>query len=355
MHPDCDHAQLKKMVADCKKKLDEAAKWRDPKYKDKLYTQEPRDPDDYYQSDDDYYNPKPDDYPGAKHKIGGSEYDHNDPLRTGYGRHGVGSLNTHGKRKGLPSRDHITSLKGSIKDAHGKHPHPNLPEAAPRGQKNQDSAIKVAQISKSKSPGADLTHSAEDALEKGNHKKIDQIHQYATTTTPTGRAKKVSEAKPSAGLSKAKKSAVVKDAKAGKDIGKPGKSFEKVAKSAGGGEKGEKIAAAAMWKNIKETTAYMAEKKAIEKKDKLPKGDKMADEGGNELTGKLKAARKNGDTTMNVGGKTLPVKPGKPIPESTDLRRLQELTGRLNRTEKPALVENREVDQIRALTQRLLG
>jgi hypothetical protein len=117
------------------------------------------------------------------------------------------------------------------------------------GQKNQDSAIKVAQISKSKSPGATLTHGAEDALEKGNHKKIDQIHQYATTTTPTGRAKKVSEAKPSAGLSAAKKSAVVKDAKAGGDIGKPGKSFDKVAKSAGGGEKGKKIAAAAMWKN----------------------------------------------------------------------------------------------------------
>ena len=56
-------------------------------------------------------------------------------------------------------------------------------------------------------------------------------------------------AKPSAGLSAAKKSAVVKDAKAGKDIGKPGKSFDKVAKSAGGGEKGKKIAAAAMWKN----------------------------------------------------------------------------------------------------------
>ncbi len=59
------------------------------------------------------------------------------------------------------------------------------------------------------------------------------------------------EAKPSAGLSKAKKSAVVKKAKAGKDIGKKGKGFEKVAKAAGGGEKGEKIAAAAMWKNIK--------------------------------------------------------------------------------------------------------
>ena len=287
MHPDCDHAQLKKMVADCKKKLDEAAKYRDPKYKDKLYTQEPRDPHDDYH-DADYYNPKPDDYPGAKHVIGGGEFDHNDPLRKGYGRHGTGSMNTHGKRKGMPSRDHISSLKGSIKSAHGTHPQPNLPEGA----------------------------------------------------------------KPSAGLSKAKKSAVVKDAKAGKDIGKPGKSFEKVAKSAGGGEKGEKIAAAAMWKNMKETVAYVAEKKAMDKK--MGK-EKETDEGGNAFVGALKKAREEGDTTMTVDGKSVPVKPGKPIPESTDLRRLQELTGRLNRTEKPALVENREVDQIRALTQRLLG
>ena len=55
--------------------------------------------------------------------------------------------------------------------------------------------------------------------------------------------------KPSAGLSKEKKSAIVKKAKSGKDIGKKGKSFDKVAKAAGGGEKGKRIAAAAMWKN----------------------------------------------------------------------------------------------------------
>jgi len=57
--------------------------------------------------------------------------------------------------------------------------------------------------------------------------------------------------KPSEGLSKAKKSNIVKKAKSGGDIGKKGKSFDKVAKAAGGGEKGKKIAAAAMWKNIK--------------------------------------------------------------------------------------------------------
>jgi hypothetical protein len=57
------------------------------------------------------------------------------------------------------------------------------------------------------------------------------------------------KAKPSAGLSKKQKSSIVKKAKAGKDIGKKGKSFDKVAKAAGGGEKGKRIAAAAMWKN----------------------------------------------------------------------------------------------------------
>jgi len=214
----------------------------------------------------------------------------------------------------------------------------SVKEAAPRGQKSQDSAIKVAQIGKSKSPGANLKQGAEDALEKGNHKKIDQIHQYATTTTPTGRAKKVSEAKPSAGLSKAKKSAVVKDAKAGKDIGKPGKSFDKVAKAAGGGKKGEKIAAAAMWKNIKETTAYMAEKKAV--KDLPGKQEKIdADHDGKIEASDLAKLRAKKET----------------VKESTEFTRMQEQLSRLTRSEKPMVAESREVDQIRALTQRLLG
>ena len=61
------------------------------------------------------------------------------------------------------------------------------------------------------------------------------------------------EERPSAGLSKKKKSALAKKARAGKNIGKsgPGTGFANVAKAAGGGEKGQKIAAAAMWKNAK--------------------------------------------------------------------------------------------------------
>lgn len=61
--------------------------------------------------------------------------------------------------------------------------------------------------------------------------------------------------KPSAGLTKKEKSDVAKKAHAGKDIGKKGPGFEKVAKAAekkyGSKEAGEKVAAAAMWKGVK--------------------------------------------------------------------------------------------------------
>lgn len=61
----------------------------------------------------------------------------------------------------------------------------------------------------------------------------------------------LSEAKkPSAGMTKKEKSAVVKKAKAGKDIGKPGKGFKEVEKAAkkGGAKDPKAVAAAAMWK-----------------------------------------------------------------------------------------------------------
>ena len=147
--------------------------------------------------------------------------------------------------------------------------------------------------------------------------------------------------KPSAGLSKEKKSAVVKKAKAGGDIGKPGKSFDKVAKAAGGGKKGEKIAAAAMWKNIKETTAYIAEKaKAV--KD-LPGNQEKLDvaEPKGKIDGKDMAALRAKKETVK---------------ESTDFTRMRELTGRLNQNEQATQInEHSEVNSIRALTKRLLG
>ena len=106
----------------------EAAKWRDPKHKDKLYTQNPPE-DDADTSLDTYYDRvKPAGYQGAKRLKGGDEYSRTDPLTRGFGRSGTGSPLEKGPRKGLPARDQIRSLKGSIKAAHGTHAQPNLPE-----------------------------------------------------------------------------------------------------------------------------------------------------------------------------------------------------------------------------------
>lgn len=128
----------------------------------------------------------------------------------------------------------------------------------------------------------------------------------------------MAEGKPSAGLSKEKKSAVVKDAKAGKDLGKPGKSFDKVAAKAGGGEKGKKIAAAAMWKNIKETTAYVAEKAEVEKKAKHDYDkDGKIETGSEEHAGSVDKAIKANKAKETVN-------------ESSDLTRMKQLVTRLN-------------------------
>lgn len=111
--------------------LDESAQWRDPKYKDQLYTQEPPDYNDTREYDRAMWDPKPDDYPGRKELPGGSEYDRTDPLvrGAGIGRSGIKhNILDRGKRKGLPSRDQITSLKQSIRDVHGRHTRANLPE-----------------------------------------------------------------------------------------------------------------------------------------------------------------------------------------------------------------------------------
>ena len=87
--------------------------------------------------------------------------------------------------------------------------------------------------------------------------------------------KKVSEAAPSAGMTKKEKSATVKDAKAGKDIGKPGKNFGKVAAAAkkGGAKDPEAVAAAAMWKSkaksLKESLEALAPSKEEEVAEEL--------------------------------------------------------------------------------------
>jgi len=83
---------------------------------------------------------------------------------------------------------------------------------------------------------------------QGNDEEIQMVKAELARRKGTNEAKK-----PSAGLTKKEKSAISKKAHAGKDIGKKGKGFEKVAKAAekqyGSKEAGERVAAAAMWKS----------------------------------------------------------------------------------------------------------
>ena len=87
--------------------------------------------------------------------------------------------------------------------------------------------------------------------------KSSSVKKPAVTSkkAPVSKNKELDEAKsaPSAGMTKAQKSSLVKKARAGKDIGKPGKGFAKVEKAAekGGAKDPKAVAAAAMWKTAK--------------------------------------------------------------------------------------------------------
>jgi hypothetical protein len=241
--------------------------------------------------------------------------------------------------------------------------------------------MKKAVADKKKNPFA---KKVDEAL-KGKQKKLDVDKDgdiEADDLADLRAKKKVDEAKPSAGLSKGEKSAVVKDAKAGKDIGKPGKSFDKVAKAAGGGEKGKKIAAAAMWKNIKEnmqqqmipqvqpsTDTDLGETGEDQTIDKIidflgkqqPEALAAATKAGPEAVAKLVQAvidqDAGGGATKNApaqGSMNVPDQ-ATSVSEHADLSRMREQMGRLNQNESLIVKESSEVDQLRALTKMLKG
>jgi hypothetical protein len=98
--------------------------------------------------------------------------------------------------------------------------------------------------------------------------------------------------------------------------------------------------AAAMWKNIKETTAYIEEKKAATKD--LPGNQEKIDVA--EPKGKI-----DGKDMAALRAKKEKVK------ESTDMTRMRELTGRLNLNENVIVKNSNEVDQLKALTNLFKG
>lgn len=129
-------------------------------------------------------------------------------------------------------------------------------------------------VKKASAQGVSSGRSAGVELGAGDSKRKDVYNRHEDKAEKRlrgiGKAvDKLGESKPSSDLTKTEKSSVVKKAKAGKDIGKPGKNFDKVAKKAGGGEKGKKIAAAAMWKNIKENTEMAFGEGVYEKDEQL--------------------------------------------------------------------------------------
>ncbi len=223
----------------------------------------------------------------------------------------------------------ITRGKGFTRHSHN----PDRFSDEPHGEE--------ASKAKSKSAAEKAGDKAADKAEEKQGKAWEKRFGKGSVTRVKD-GKKVDEAaKPSAGLSKEKKSEVVKKAKAGEDIGKPGKGFAKVEKAAkkGGAKDPKAVAAAAMWKNVKESVKIAeAEKKAKKDYD----GDGKIESGKDEHAGSVDKAIKASKAKETVK-------------ESTDFSRMQEQLARLNRSESHVLKESSEADQIRQLSKRLLG
>jgi hypothetical protein len=137
----------------------------------------------------------------------------------------------------------------------GKNPTPQhvddpVREALKGGQKKLD-VDKDGKLEKSDFAKLRSSKGVKEAEEKCNHSpKGKSCPVHGLKECGPMESIVAEKAKPSAGMSKAEKSAVVKKAKAGGDIGKPGKGFAKVEKAAksGGAKNPKAVAAAAMWK-----------------------------------------------------------------------------------------------------------
>lgn len=103
-----------------------------------------------------------------------------------------------------------------------------------------------------------ISHIAELAEEMKNEEEVDELTELDVLKKENERLRaelneEKDKKKPSAGLTKKQKSNVVKKAKAGEDIGKPGKGFEAIEKKAKeyGYDDPAAVAASVMWKSIK--------------------------------------------------------------------------------------------------------
>lgn len=167
-----------------------------------------------------------------------------------------------GKQGDQAARLHATQVKGKLvkgKAQSAKQDEPGVKEEKfdpLKHVKNPTPGEKQAAKDVKRSSYADRAAMLRSAEKDGRLKEADDKCNH----TPKGKKCPVhglkecgtmeAKEKPSAGMTKKEKSAVVKKAKAGGDIGKPGKGFAKVEKAAAkrGAKNPKAVAAAAMWK-----------------------------------------------------------------------------------------------------------
>lgn len=191
----------------------------------------------------------------------------------------------------------------------------------------------LAKLRKGKKVKEELDPVGKEDDDVNNDGKEDKSDDYlkkrrAAVGKAVAKDKKVDEAsKPSAGMTKKEKSAVVKKAKKGGDIGKPGKDFDDVAKKAGGGEKGKKIAAAAMWKGEAKKNVKEAIAKAKSKLEKEVDEAQSPFPSRNETDPAKKAA--NAAVKPGTANPAMPSRNKKPevVKESVEINRIKLLSG----------------------------
>ena len=141
----------------------------------------------------------------------------------------------------------------------------------------------------------------------------------ANASAALGEAGKQTMSRAAKGHEKYGKEGMAALAKAGKE----GKSLEPIKAKYNKYDENTKTAATAMWNDIKQTQAYIAEKSAVAKKDKPTKGNKVADEG-NAYGLAVKNTPAGEEIKINGKGT------GDIKKESADLTRMKEFLTRLN-------------------------
>jgi hypothetical protein len=135
------------------------------------------------------------------------------------------------------------------------------PGAVKRYMKSEKFKKRMTKVKKGAKGAEDpeaYTASVERKMVKGHFGKSEDLQNLLKTLNDEiedldeAKKKKVPSKHPGADLSAEKKSEIVKRAKKGEDIGKPGKKFKdieaKAAERYGSEESGKRVAAAAMWK-----------------------------------------------------------------------------------------------------------